>query len=31
MESKVIEPTEAFPYTPPTVEILKKYPYIFQL
>ena len=25
------EPIEAFPYTPPTVEILKKYPHIFEL
>jgi len=31
MESKVIEPTEAFPYKPPTTEILKKYPHIFEL
>ena len=31
MESKVIEPTEAFPYTAPTTEILKKYPHIFEL
>jgi lipopolysaccharide/colanic/teichoic acid biosynthesis glycosyltransferase len=31
MESKVIEPAEAFPYKPPTTEILKKYPHIFEL
>ena len=31
MDSKVIEPTEAFPYTPPTLEILNKYPHIFIL
>lgn len=31
MKSKVIEPTEAFPYAPPTAEVLKKYPYIFEL
>ena len=31
MESKIIEPTEAFPYSPPTKEILKKYPHIFEL
>jgi len=31
MESKVIEPAEAFPYTPPTSEILKKYSHIFEL
>lgn len=27
----IIEPTEAFPYTPPTAEIRKKYAHIFQL
>jgi lipopolysaccharide/colanic/teichoic acid biosynthesis glycosyltransferase len=26
-----IEPHEAFPYKPPTTEVLEKYPYIFQL
>lgn len=26
-----IEPTEAFPYTPPTTEILKKYAHIFEM
>jgi lipopolysaccharide/colanic/teichoic acid biosynthesis glycosyltransferase len=31
MDSKVIEPIEAFPYMPPTSEILKKYPHIFGL
>ena len=31
MVSKVIEPSEAFPYKPPTSEILKKYPHIFEL
>jgi lipopolysaccharide/colanic/teichoic acid biosynthesis glycosyltransferase len=31
MESKDIEPAEAFPYTPPTMEILKKYSHIFEL
>lgn len=31
MESKFIEPTEAFPYTPPTEEIIKIYPHIFAL
>lgn len=31
MEFKVIEPTEAFPYTPPTEEILNKYSHIFEL
>ncbi len=31
MKSKVIEPTEAFPYTPPTAEILNKYHHIFKL
>lgn len=29
--SHLIEPPEAFPYKPPTMEILKKYPYIFEL
>jgi lipopolysaccharide/colanic/teichoic acid biosynthesis glycosyltransferase len=29
--NKVIEPMEAFPYTPPTHEILQKYPHIFEL
>jgi len=31
MESKVIEPIEAFPYNPPTEEILQKYAHIFQI
>lgn len=31
MKSKVLEPTEAFPYTPPTKEIIKKYQHIFEL
>jgi lipopolysaccharide/colanic/teichoic acid biosynthesis glycosyltransferase len=31
MKSKVLEPTEAFPYTPPTQEITKKYQHIFEL
>ena len=31
MKSKVVEPKEAFPYKPPTNEILEKYPHIFQL
>ncbi len=31
MEFRVIEPTEAFPYAPPSREILKKYPHIFEL
>lgn len=26
-----MEPTEAFPYKPPTTEILRKYPHIFEL
>ena len=26
-----VEPTEAFPYKPPTAELLKKYPHVFQL
>jgi lipopolysaccharide/colanic/teichoic acid biosynthesis glycosyltransferase len=29
--NKKIEPKEAFPYTPPNQEILKKYPHIFKL
>jgi lipopolysaccharide/colanic/teichoic acid biosynthesis glycosyltransferase len=31
MSKKIIEPTEAFPYSPPSQEILEKYRYIFQL
>jgi len=31
MESMSNEPTEAFPYKPPTKEVLKKYPHIFEL
>lgn len=30
MNRKKIEPSEAFPYTPPTQEILQKYPHIFK-
>ena len=31
MQSKVIEPTEAFPYAAPTAEILEKYHHIFNM
>lgn len=31
MKSKVIEPTEAFPYQPPTADIAQKYSHIFEL
>lgn len=31
MEFKVIEPAEAFPYAPPTAQILKRYSHIFEL
>ena len=31
MKTSLIEPTEAFPYKPPTKDILEKYPQIFEL
>jgi lipopolysaccharide/colanic/teichoic acid biosynthesis glycosyltransferase len=31
METKIIEPTEAFPYAPPTAAILQQYSHIFKL
>ncbi len=31
MNKPIVEPLEAFPYTPPTAEILRMYPHIFEL